>query len=70
MELMIFDILGREVKTVMNGIESIGFKSIVWDGKDDDGNNVPSGMYIYHFNAKPFESDKQFHKIMKMVLLR
>jgi len=69
-ELMIFDILGREVKTVMNGIESIGFKSIVWDGKDDDGNNVPSGMYIYHFNAKSFESDKQFHKIMKMVLLR
>ncbi len=69
-ELIIFDLIGREVKTVINGIESAGFKCIVWDGKDNDGNKVPSGMYVYRFRAKSLESDKQFYKTMKMVLLR
>ena len=69
-ELTIFDLIGREVKTVINGIELVGFKSMVWYSKDNYGNKVPSGVYIYRFSAKSLESDKEFHQTRKMVLLR
>ncbi|MBC8175343.1 MAG: T9SS type A sorting domain-containing protein [Candidatus Marinimicrobia bacterium] len=68
--LKIYDLLGREIRTLINFKQAAGFKTILWDGKDNHGNKVPSGMYIYRFSAKSLESDKQFHKTMKMVLLR
>lgn len=69
-ELRIFNLLGEEIRTLVSGSESAGFKSILWDGKDNSVNLVSSGMYIYHFSAKSLESDREFHQIKKMVLIR
>ncbi len=69
-ELRIFNLLGEEIRTLVSGSELAGFKSILWDGKDNNANLVSSGMYIYHFSAKSLESDREFHQIKKMVLIR
>jgi len=69
-EMKIFNLLGEEIRTLAVGKESAGFKNMLWNGKDNRGNLVSSGMYIYNLSAKSLESDKKFHQTMKMVLLR
>ncbi|MBC8175487.1 MAG: T9SS type A sorting domain-containing protein [Candidatus Marinimicrobia bacterium] len=69
-ELTIFDLLGREVKTLINGSETAGFKRVLWDGKNNRGKSVASGLYIYRLTAESIESNKKFHQTRKMVLLR
>lgn len=68
--LIIYDLMGREIKTLINGIENAGFNNVMWDSKDKNGRPVSSGMYFYKLDAVSTESDKQFHETKKMVLLR
>lgn len=68
--LVIYDILGREVRTLLDNREMAGFKSMVWDGKDNRGNTTSAGIYIYALRAWSQESEKTYHKTRKMVLLR
>ena len=45
-DLVIFDILGREVRTLMNGYKSSGGGAIIWDGTDNGKHDVASGIYF------------------------
>lgn len=45
--LVIYDVTGRKVKTLADGFMSAGQHSIVWDGCDDSGMPVSSGVYLY-----------------------
>jgi subtilisin family serine protease len=47
-EIKIFDILGKEIITLVNNIESPGRKSIIWNGTDQNGNPVSTGIYFYN----------------------
>jgi serine protease AprX len=47
-EIKIFDILGKEVITLVNNIEFAGKKSISWNGVDKNGESVSTGVYIYN----------------------
>ncbi|MBN2201588.1 T9SS type A sorting domain-containing protein [bacterium] len=47
----VFDILGRKVRTILNGYENEGMGQAVWDGTDDRGNAVPAGVYLYSLIA-------------------
>ncbi len=69
-ELKIYDIMGHEVITLVNGFVNAGFKSMRWDGTDASGQPVPSGMYFYRLDAKAIESGDYFQQTNKMVLLR
>ena len=62
--LVIFDILGREVLTLLDEFQKPGYKSILWDGKDSFGNSVSAGMYFYVLEVG------RKKEIMKMVLLK
>ena len=68
--LAIYNILGREVRTLVNGAEDAGYKSVVWDGKNSSGKIASAGIYIYVLRAGSQESKKMHHKSRKMVLLR
>jgi hypothetical protein len=68
--LAIYDILGREVRTLVNGAEEAGYKSVVWNGKNSSGKIASAGIYIYVLRAWSQESKKMHHKSRKMVLLR
>jgi hypothetical protein len=45
-QLAIYDILGRKVKTLMDGIEPAGSGNIIWDGRDNAGKEISSGTYF------------------------
>ncbi len=62
--LVIYDILGREVIRLVDGIVDAGYKQVIWTGTDSDGRKVPSGIYIYSIQAN------KYHKTRKMVLLK
>ena len=68
--ITIYDLMGREVKTLFNGTENPGYKNIVWNSKDNSGNYVTSGMYIYHISATSRESNLQFSQTRKMILMK
>ena len=62
--LKIFDLLGREVATLVNGVLTQGVHTLDWNGKLDDGANAPSGMYICRLEAGARS------QAIKVVLLR
>jgi flagellar hook assembly protein FlgD len=49
--LNIYDILGQKVKTLVNEIRPAGKHFISWDGLNDDGSPVSSGVYFYVISA-------------------
>ena len=47
----IFNILGRKVRTLQDGVVEIGEHTITWDGTDDSGEDVASGLYLYRLES-------------------
>ncbi len=66
--IRIFDIQGREVCTLVNGKQNIGRHTIMWDGKDNLGSQVTSGIYIYQMEAST--DGNNFKKSQKMTLIK
>jgi hypothetical protein len=62
--LAVYNINGELIRTLANKNYSAGSYKVVWNGKDDIGNNVSSGIYIYRIIAG------QFDKSSRMVLLK
>jgi carbohydrate binding protein with CBM4/9 domain len=59
-KLVIYDITGRKVRTLVNETNiDAGYKRIVWNGRDDFGNGVSTGMYIYRLIAGDFVDVKK-----------
>lgn len=53
--LKIYNMLGQEVKALVNNQkQTAGFKSVMWDGRNNYGHQVPSGTYIYRLQAGTF----------------
>lgn len=46
-KLKIFNILGKEIITLVDKFEASGEKAVTWDGKDTDGKRVSNGVYFY-----------------------
>lgn len=49
--LVIFNILGQVVKTLVDGVQPAGFYTVRWDGRNNEGMRVSSGMYFYRLKA-------------------
>ncbi len=62
--LIIYDMLGRRIRTLINQQTSAGSYQTVWDGRDDNGRAVSSGVYIYRFSAG------NLNMVRKMMLLK
>ena len=63
-QLVIYDLMGRKVKTLINDVESAGRKTAVWYATDDFGNPVSAGVYLYRLHG----GDKTFTR--KMILMK
>ena len=49
--IKIYNVLGQKVRTLLNGQRPAGRFKVVWNGRDDFGNNVSSGMYFYRLKT-------------------
>jgi len=59
-KLVIYDIMGRQVRTLINGDSfNSGFHVMNWNGRDNVGEKVSTGMYIYRIKAGDFIADKK-----------
>jgi len=63
-ELIIQNMLGQKIRTLVRTNQATGEYEVVWDGRDDAGNQVPSGVYFYQLRAG------EFVKARKLLLLR
>ena len=62
--ITIYDMMGRVVKTMVNSQQNAGFKSVRWNATNDKGSPVSAGLYLYTIQAGDFRQTK------KMVLLK
>jgi len=63
-KLEVYNVLGQTVKLLIDEHMDAGLKTVVWDGTDDAGNDVPSGVYFYRMAAD------EFNEVKKMLLIR
>ncbi len=63
-ELAIYNVSGQKVRTLISGFQTAGEHTIVWNGKDDNGNAVSSGIYFYRLKADDIV------KVRKAILIK
>ncbi len=63
--LIIYNALGKKVRTLFEGSAAPGHYSFKWNGLDNNGIKVPSGFYFYVFS-----SDYFYHHVRKMSLIK
>jgi len=51
-ELRVYDVLGREVRTLADREFAAGRSTITWDGTDDAGRRAPKGIYLYRLRSE------------------
>lgn len=49
--LMVYDVAGRAVRTLLNGMQLPGERRVTWDGRDESGTHVADGVYLYRLEA-------------------
>jgi hypothetical protein len=64
-KLIIFNLLGEKVRTLVNGYQNTGGYTLKWDGLNDFGDQVTSGVYFYLMQV-----DGKMIKSRKMILMR
>ena len=62
--VMIYDLMGRKIRSLVNERQDVGFRSVQWNAADDLGLQVSAGMYIFTIQAG------DFRQVKKMILLK
>ena len=63
--LKIFDLSGQEIKTLVAEYKPAGYYRVKWDGRDNDGKQMPSKIYIYSIKTNTGYSQSR-----KMILIK
>ena len=62
--ISIYDLMGRKVRTLVNDVQSAGYRTAMWNATNDMGRPVSAGVYIYSIHAGDFIQNR------KMVLMK
>ena len=62
--ITVYDMMGRKVKTLVNSLQTGGYKSVKWNAMDNQGHLVPAGAYLYKIEFSHFVVTR------KMILLK
>ena len=68
--LTVFDILGRQVTSLLSGQCRAGNTDVTWNGRDLYGAPVASGVYFYRLQARPLDGSAGFTAMKKMLLTK
>jgi hypothetical protein len=66
--LKVYNLLGQEIRMLVNEFQSSGTHTILWDGKGNSGEALASGIYFYSLTTE--RNDIRFSETKKMVLLK
>jgi hypothetical protein len=68
--IRIYDVTGREIALLAEGLRPAGFHSEVWNGTNRTGQQVASGVYFYVLDARSVEGNRSVRTSRKMLLVR
>ncbi len=68
--IVVYNILGQEIATLQNGVASAGSHRVLWNGTDDAGRVVATGLYLVRFTVFNGAGAQQFSQMRKMVMVR
>jgi hypothetical protein len=68
--IRVYDLLGREIRTLIHKDMAAGMYSVQWNGRNDDEHPVPSGMYFVRMTASAAGESQTFAATRKVVLLK
>ncbi|MBI2503643.1 MAG: DUF4331 family protein [Chloroflexi bacterium] len=68
--LKIYDLLGQEVRTLVDGAQAPGHYLVTWDGTDHAGHQVASGIYLYRLHMRSTAESVPFTLTRQLTLLR
>ncbi|MFH1942149.1 MAG: S8 family serine peptidase [bacterium] len=69
--LSIFNVMGQKIRILVDEQKLAGYHSVIWNGMDDLGKKVFSGIYLYRINVIPSEiGSKPIETVKKMTLLQ
>ena len=68
-QLMIYDVTGQRVARLASGLRQAGTYALRWDGRDDAGRRLASGVYLYRLEAAAMTDDRML-QTRKLLLLR
>jgi hypothetical protein len=63
--VVIFDVLGREVATLINGVQPAGRYNAVWNAS-----RMATGMYVYRMEAQAVDGSGSFNAVKKLILMK
>jgi hypothetical protein len=63
-KLVIYDITGRAVRTLVDEAQEPGYKTVIWNSRNNEGISVGAGLYIYRIEAGKYQRSR------KMILLK
>lgn len=67
----VMDVLGKKIRTLIDGQRmEAGDHRIVWNGRDNKGNTVASGVYFYRLIASPVDGSEAYRSTKQMVFLK
>jgi len=69
-QIIIYDILGNEINTLVNGLEQPGFRQITWNGTDQNSISVSSGVYLIRFSAESIQSNATYKRNSKLMFIK
>ena len=68
-KVKVYDILGRVIKVIYDGMKNAGFHQMNWNSDDVSGGSVSSGVYFYELNAVGVDG-REFNQMKKMIFMK
>ena len=69
-KLSVYNLLGQEVASLRNDVQGAGQHDVVWNGRNDTGSPVATGVYFYRLEARPTDGAEAFVTFKKMVMMK
>lgn len=71
MKLTVYDLSGKIVRQLDAGARSAGYHTVMWNGCNESGNPVASGVYFLHIQAnEPGAGKRLFNDVKKMIMMK